>query len=589
MNIKKVKIRNFKRLYNQDVELRPLMTLVVGGNNAGKSTLLHALATWEFCKTVLLHEKSPHALEHGFNGAGYGISIDDFTPINIPSFRYLWTNLKITTGFSLTITCYWDDNIGVEKYLTIGLSLVQERLFIKNVGSNLGPGESTPKVAYLPTFGGITDKEEWCAPAKRNKVIGQGLAGAVLRNQIMELYLGNTRYRESHKNDQGRLSNTDLQYLRENDPFELLQQALLDTFKGVLYPKRFNPDFHTHVIINFKRGSVSNNRFVPSSDYHERDIMVEGSGFLQWLSVYTFALSPTIDVLLIDEPDAHLHCSLQAQLMGHLAKIAEKKSKQVLVATHSSEVIKSTEYEKILCMENSSVRYLNNDDVKVRFLAGLGSEYFPLLESIERNKRVLFVESPSDAQLLRTFAGDRWPGNLVVWPLANKHKERTVMFQYLKDQIADLKCISLNDRDNSEYSKTQQNLAVRGMPDCISGSCQLRYRTWRRWEIESYLICKPAIVRLIMCKNPAKNEESASLDFDNFMRGMSLLFPDADYKLSERTASNAWMFDSDAKAILNPLCNEFQINKFEIAQEMHNDEIFDDVMTLIDEIVEMCL
>ena len=77
-----------------------------------------------------------------------------------------------------------------------------------------------------------------------------------------------------------------------------------------LYPKSFNESFHTHVQINLKKGNLDeHNRFIPTPKYNERDIMTEGSGFLQWLSVYTFALSPKIDILLLDEPDAHLHCS----------------------------------------------------------------------------------------------------------------------------------------------------------------------------------------------------------------------------------------------------------------------------------------
>ena len=33
------------------------VSLLVGGNNAGKSTLIQALSVWEFCRTILLHEK----------------------------------------------------------------------------------------------------------------------------------------------------------------------------------------------------------------------------------------------------------------------------------------------------------------------------------------------------------------------------------------------------------------------------------------------------------------------------------------------------------------------------------------------------
>ena len=47
--------------------------------------------------------------------------------------------------------------------------------------------------------------------------------------------------------------------------------------------------------------------------------------------------------------------------------------------------------------------------------------------------------------------------------------------------------------------------------------------------------------------------------------------------------------DADAKYILYLVCETLGINKFEIAEEIHEDEIFEDVKTLIDEIVTMCL
>ena len=44
----------------------------------------------------------------------------------------------------------------------------------------------------------------------------------------------------------------------------------------------------------------------------------------------------------------------------------------------------------------------------------------------------------------------------------------------------------------------------------------------------------------------------------------------------------------DAKALLNPICNHYGIDKYAIANEMHTEDIFDDVRTLVDEIVNMC-
>ena len=48
MNIKKIEIENFKKFKHLSVELNTLDCLV-GANNSGKSTLLQALALFDFC------------------------------------------------------------------------------------------------------------------------------------------------------------------------------------------------------------------------------------------------------------------------------------------------------------------------------------------------------------------------------------------------------------------------------------------------------------------------------------------------------------------------------------------------------------
>ena len=584
--IHKFQITNFKRLGTKEIILKDNISLVVGGNNSGKTSVLHALAVWEYAKQVLIYEKNPRALYHGFSGDGYGVTLDDFTPINIPSFRYLWTNLKADSGYTLAISCFWILN-DTEKHLKIGLAYGQEKLYIKTLDSNINEGDYIPHVVYLPTFAGINSKEEWHTPAVRNKYIGQGLAGSVLRNQIMELFLQNAKIRKERKGDRSKILESDLKWIRENDAYELLNQTMFSIFKGMLYPKAFNPNFHTHVLVNFRKGEIVNKRFKPFADYKERDIMVEGSGFLQWLSVYTMAVTPNIDVLLLDEPDAHLHCSLQSELFTHLQRIATLKRKQILIATHSTDIIKTYDFGRILSVSNTSIRYLASNDAKIRIISGIGSEYFPLLEAVQKNKRVLFVENESDAKLLKIFCDKYsvWPDNLVVWPKANKQSERTILFLYLKEQIHDLKCISLSDRDNELYREGTSNLHD-NTPDKVEGNNELRYRKWRRWEMESYLISKPAIVRLIMNKNGVSRDE-ATRDFDNYAASLGIVI-NPDYKQSNRTVSNAPLFNMDAKALLNPICNHYGIDKYAIANEMHTEDLFDDVRTLVDEIVNMC-
>lgn len=81
----------------------------------------------------------------------------------------------------------------------ISLNEVQDKLFVKNGGSNLIIGDKVPMVAYLPSFAGLTAKEEWYSQASRNKYLGQGNAGAILRNQLMELHKASDKKKKELK------------------------------------------------------------------------------------------------------------------------------------------------------------------------------------------------------------------------------------------------------------------------------------------------------------------------------------------------------------------------------------------------------
>ena len=584
--IKKVEIKRFKRLRDTSIELHPKsLSLVVGGNNSGKSTLLHAIAVWQYCRTAIEFEKGPDALLSTFHGVGLGITIDDFTPLNIPSFKYLWSDLKPGSSYTLTINCVWDAG-NEEKNLCIGLAQSQERLYVKKISSNLSKGDAIPRVGYVPPFAGIANKEQWYPVAMRSKLIGQGLAGAVLRNQIMELYIANQEIRKIRKEGRKKISSADLRYIRENDPYELLNQTIFRVFKGVLYPENFNPSFHTHVSIGFRQGEIKSNRFVPYKNYTIRDIMAEGSGFLQWLSVYTFALSPSIDVLLLDEPDAHLHCSLQNVLLDELIAISRKKNKQVLVATHSTEVIKTFDYKDIIYAEKGSYDYLVDPSKKSRVMSGLGTEYFPKLDAIQRFKKILFVESTWDAEILKRFCNKyaKWPDDIVIWDDPNCHKERKKFFMELNAVIPNLKAISLRDRDNGDYGQTNRDLSTGELSDWRNGAGEVRFRTWRRWEIESYLMGIPAIKRLYQQKHPELSLDDVENEVNRQLASVSVVV-NADYLQSDRSIGNQSLFQNDAKAMLYPLLSHLGIDKWEVIDEMTKEEIFEDVLTMVNEIL----
>jgi len=393
------------------------LSLVVGGNNSGKSSVLQALATWQFCKTLLEIEKGRKAWVLTERMQGIGMGIVDFTPMHVPSLSHLWTNLKSqkskeADGYTLKIKVFWDAHSGEEKYLEIGMSLANDRLFIKTTETNLTLQEvldqngqpidgNVPRIAYLPPFAGITDRETRLTPAMRERLIGQGLSGGVIRNALFDLYNVNRELRNKLGEGRSKIKSSDLALLRESDSWEILQKTMQKIFGTELKAIPFNERYHSYLKIECVKGQFENNKFTKFKNYNSRDLMVEGSGFLQWLSVYTLMLSPELDVILLDEPDAHLHPSLQQQLVNQLGKISGEKEKQVLLATHSTELIRSYEHDKILALRDGKGKYLSKQADKVGILAGIGAVHTPTLHSLIQHKRMLILEAESDSRFIQ--------------------------------------------------------------------------------------------------------------------------------------------------------------------------------------------
>ncbi|MCR1162318.1 AAA family ATPase [Paenarthrobacter sp. UW852] len=503
--INSIKLTRFKQYQALDLALNPNLTLMAGSNNSGKSSILHALAVWEFCRLATTMERGGVAGLHPnrVGVQGFGIGDDEFSPINIPSLKHLWTNLKPgrtnpgQDGYTLNIGVQWTTAIGL-KHLTFGLSLANDRLFIRVDASNLAAGDAIPRIAFLPPFAGISAHEQRVSGAVRRRRIGEGLAGAVLRNLLLDMQQENARKRSVLRNSgtrggQSKIKDKDLDDLRQSDPWEILQQTLREVFGAELAVSEFQEEYHSYIQVLVVKGTLSGHKLTPHKGFTKRDLMVEGSGFLQWLSVFALATSPDVDVLLLDEPDAHLHPQLQKELVNRLEKLTKASNKQVFVATHSSEILRSAYPERILeFRREDSPRYLTADHHKVGLLEGLGSHYAPRMDQMRRTRKVFFHEGTSDLAVLRAAAkvvGTQLSEDWIPWRTERSHKERKMLWMALKEEIPGLTAISLRDRDEEEVNTVGPELQDRGQ----TASPGFDMRKWRRRHIESYLVAPKAM------------------------------------------------------------------------------------------------
>ena len=413
--------------------------------------------------------------------------------------------------------------------------------------------------------------------AMRRRRIGEGLAGAVLRNILLDLQERNVVERERLRGTRSKISDADLARLRSTDPWELLQHDLRGTFGAQLRVLPFREEYHSYIQVEVEKGAVDGYKLKRHPKFNPRDLMVEGSGFLQWLSVLTLATSPDLDVLLFDEPDAHLHPSLQEELLVSLRRVADATEKQMLVATHSTEILRNAEPTDILHVRHGTGSgYLSREAQKVGMLAGLGSDYAPRIDRAKHTRRVLFVEGTSDLAVLKILAGKLgldWPTSWVEWTTSRGQKERKHVYLALKEEIPDLVVMSLRDRDDEPAETVGSDLV-----DGASGDQDFHPRRWRRRYLESYLIWPPAIA----AASGLSLDEVEQRLRDQHGLAVGAHFPDSDPPQALLDVRGKEVFASPGAA---GILGQLDVSAIDVARELGASVVPADVKTFLDELI----
>jgi energy-coupling factor transporter ATP-binding protein EcfA2 len=137
-------------------------------------------------------------------------------------------------------------------------------------------------------------------------------------------------------------------------------------------------------------------------DRFPREIFWAGFGFQVWCQMLTFILqAKRASLLVIDEPDIYLHSDLQRQLVGILKELGP----EIILATHSAEIIAEVEPQALLNVNKrfQSARRVKDSRELQDVFQVLGSSLNPVLTQLAKTRRVVFVEG-KDFQILSRFA-----------------------------------------------------------------------------------------------------------------------------------------------------------------------------------------
>jgi predicted ATP-dependent endonuclease of OLD family len=102
-------------------------------------------------------------------------------------------------------------------------------------------------------------------------------------------------------------------------------------------------------------------------------------------------------LLIIDEPDIYLHSDLQRQLV----EILRQASPDILIATHSTEIISEADPGDLLVVnkKGQSAKRIKNPSYLQAIFGVLGSNLNPTLTQLAKSRRAVFVEG-KDFQVL---------------------------------------------------------------------------------------------------------------------------------------------------------------------------------------------
>ena len=153
--------------------------------------------------------------------------------------------------------------------------------------------------------------------------------------------------------------------------------------------------------IDYSEGKARLHMFCPEERI-PREIFWAGFGFQVWCQMLTHLIQSSDKALfLIDEPDIYLHADLQRQLLGLLRNLGP----DILIATHSTEIITEAEADDIVLVskKRKRARRIKNPSELAEVFSILGSNLNPILTQLAKTRRAVFVEG-KDFQIVGKFA-----------------------------------------------------------------------------------------------------------------------------------------------------------------------------------------
>lgn len=448
-------LSNFKKFESFRINLTET-NVIVGPNNAGKSSVLDALRVLsDFLKYA--KRRSPVRESQGKFGvcATYHISnnmlsipIENVTRNYSDEVAVIQAKLDNKSIFRIELSLHHSPKgflvIDGEPPKTIGA-------FAKQFPCS---------VTIVPTLSPFEENEPLISDKRVNEIRHSRLASRNFRN---------IWFRESERK------------------FSEFERSISSVWPGIrIKPPELFMNNGKHYLQMFYREGPS-----------EREIYWAGFGFQVWLqTISQIIFSESNDFLVLDEPDVYLHPDLQKKLVD----FASQRFNQIAVATHSTEIVNHVDSKSIKVIDStfSTAKSITSSNTYNKLFAYLGASENAEFAKLSKAKKIIFFEG-NDRKILRKFLKKSGLSDILSDPnilllktggFGGWSKVRDSEWVLQNTLGIEVKIFALFDRD---YICADEAALISGRDT----SPNVAFHVLDKKEIENFCICLPAIHRLI--------------------------------------------------------------------------------------------
>jgi ABC-type Mn2+/Zn2+ transport system ATPase subunit len=329
VRMKSLRIQGFKAIGDATLHWHPRVNVITGPNNSGKTTVLESLALWAESFGRMCFQAGKAMPARGVRRNDwylYGASAhhSEIVSVRSPGFD----DLFYRGSDNLTLTAALVDDAGE---FEIPIHIRKARGGNYDFSCSASDSTTNPRlntsftampqpfrVLFASPVAAVLTSEEFLTPGKTADMIRQRRSAEVLRNRIHRLY--------------GRAND----FQRFNDD---VSRVLTGGTHDTLIEVRGDPNKNVRATV-LARSNRNDNM---------RDISLLGSGSLQvievLLNLYLSETDSDLDLVLLDEPDSHIHRDVQRRLLDIIEEKAQHA--QVFATTHNESLLRSAGWDRV--------------------------------------------------------------------------------------------------------------------------------------------------------------------------------------------------------------------------------------------------